>query len=81
MARSKQKPPPRRERDGGKLCGVDDLADGSICSTNIIAELAAQRGRLIDRFGRERSEAILKNWSPQAIMVMGIRRVPEGGER
>ena len=43
MARSKQKPPSQSERDGGKPCGNDDLAGGSICPTNSIAELAAQR--------------------------------------
>ena len=50
--------------------GKDDLAGGSISPTNIIAGLAAQRGRLIDRYGHEHSEAIFSNWSPEAIRAL-----------
>lgn len=59
--------------------GKDDLAGGSISPTNIIAALAAQRGRLIDRYGHEHSEAIFSNWTPAAIRALGIRRVDDGG--
>ena len=77
MALSKRKPPPRRERDGGKH---DDLAEGSILPRNIIETLKSQRGRLIDRFGRERDDRVLDNWSVEACLVMGLHRVDDGGE-
>jgi hypothetical protein len=60
-------------------CKSDRLA-GSITPRNIIADLKAQRGRLFDRYGCEREERVLKNWSPEACIVMGLHRVDDGGE-
>jgi hypothetical protein len=40
------------------------------------------KGQLIDRYGHVHSEAVLINWSPQALKALGIHRVgdePEGG--
>ena len=56
------------------------IASGSVVTT--VAEVQAQPGRLIDRYGHEHSEAIFRNWTPAAIKAMGIRRVggePKGG--
>ena len=46
----------------------------------LVHELETQRGRLIDRYGQEHSEAIFRNWSPQAIRALGVRRVDGGAE-
>jgi hypothetical protein len=59
-----------------------DRPPRAISSDNTLNELQAQPGRLIDRYGHEHSEAILRNWTPAAIKAMGIRRVgdePKGG--
>jgi hypothetical protein len=42
------------------------------------------QGQLVDRYGHVHSEAVLTHWSPQALKVLGIRRVgdePKGGAR
>jgi hypothetical protein len=31
--------------------------------------------RFVDKYGRFHSEAILKNWSPQALHALGVRRL------
>ena len=59
--------------------GNGDLAGGSISSPNSIAELAAQPGQLVDRYGHRLSEAIFRNWTPAAIRALGVRRVVDGG--
>jgi hypothetical protein len=44
---------------------------------------APVRGQLVDRYGHVHSEAVLINWSSQALKVLGIRRVGDeaaGGE-
>ena len=41
------------------------------------AKLKAQRGRLVDRYGHEHSEAIFENWTPAAIRALGIHRVDD----
>jgi hypothetical protein len=41
------------------------------------------KGQLVDRYGHVHSEAVLTNWSPQALKVLGIHRIgdePRGGE-
>ena len=58
----------------------NDRLTGATSLPDSIEQLKPQHGRLIDRFGHEHSEHIFKNWSPAALRVMGIRRVPEGGE-
>lgn len=72
-----KKQPPRSERGGGKS---QDRAGRSISSTDIIAKLRTQPGRLIDRFGLERDDRVLDNWSAEACIVMGLHRVDDGGE-
>ena len=65
---------------GATARGAGDVDAGKrlIPSPN---EPGVQRGRLIDRYGHEHSEAIFRNWTPQAIRVLGIRRVDDGGAR
>jgi hypothetical protein len=41
-------------------------------------------GQLIDRYGHVHSEAVLTNWSPQALKALGVHRVgdePKDGEQ
>ena len=73
--------PPHRRSPALATPGLwDDLArSGSISLPNNIAGLEAQRGRLIDRYGHEHSEAIFSNWTPAAIRALGVRRVDDGG--
>ena len=42
------------------------------------AKRAKPCGRLVDRYGREHSEAVLRNWSEKALKALGIRRVGTG---
>jgi len=69
-------------RKASRTVGSNGTAvpSGSVVTT--VAEVQAQPGRLIDRYGHEHSEAIFRNWTPAAIKAMGIRRVgdePKGG--
>ena len=44
-----------------------------------LALIELQQGRLLDKYGNEHSEAVFKNWTPQAIRALGVRRVKDDG--
>jgi len=50
------------------------LGGGSIYPTN---NLTSSHGQLVDRHGHHLSEAVLVNWSPQMLQILGVRR--DGG--
>lgn len=44
-----------------------------------IALIESQQGRLLDKYGHEHSEAVLRHWSLKAIRALGIHRIEDDG--
>ena len=60
----------------------EDCADGNErCVHASVADSPDQHQHkpLVDKFGNRHGESVLRNWSPQILRVLGMRRLDEKG--